>query len=64
MIGVSLTVEHLLPCLIELFKQDNEKGFTKLIFSPEPFNKLVDFLASSTITVGYNGIRDHIMTLI
>jgi serine/threonine-protein phosphatase 4 regulatory subunit 1 len=24
----------------------------------------VDFLASSTITVGYNGIRDHIMTLL
>jgi hypothetical protein len=64
MIGVSLTVEHLLPCIIELLKQDNEKGFTKLIFSENNFNRLIDFLASSTITIGYNGVRDQIMTLI
>ena len=44
MIGVSLTVEHLLPCIIELFKQDNDKGYTKLIFG-ENFTKLIDFLA-------------------
>ena len=64
LIGVSLTVEHLLPCLIELLKQDNEKGYAKMIFSQELFNKLIDFLASSTITVGYNGLRDHIMQLL
>ncbi len=58
LIGVSLTVEHLLPCLIELFKQDNDKGYTKVIFKPENFEKMIDFLASSSITVGYNGLRD------
>lgn len=60
LLGVSLTVEHLLPALSELFKQDegSEKGYIKLIFAS--LDKLIDFLAASEITVGYNGIRDYI----
>eukprot|EP00347_Sterkiella_histriomuscorum_P006427 403352815 len=62
LLDVSFTVEHLLPCLYEIFKQDDgssEKEYTKFIF--QNLSKLIDFLGASEITVGYNGIRDHIM---
>lgn len=65
LIGVSLTVEHLLPVIQEIFKQDTfesaDKGFIKIIF--QNLNRLIDFLSSSEITVGYNGVRDFIMQL-
>lgn len=35
-----------------------EKGYIKLIFMS--LDKLIGYLASSEITVGYNGIRDHV----
>jgi hypothetical protein len=35
-----------------------EKGYIKLIY--QNMEKLIDYLASSEITVGYNGIRDFI----
>jgi len=62
-LGVGLTVEHLLPALLDLFRQDEEsdKGFIKLIFAS--LNRLVDLLNSSEITIGYNGIRDYITPL-
>jgi hypothetical protein len=56
-------VEHLLPVIQEIFKQDTfesaDKGFIKIIF--QNLNRLIDFLSSSEITVGYNGVRDYIM---
>lgn len=38
-----------------------EKGFIKLIF--QHMDKLISFLSQSEITVGYNGIRDHLTPL-
>lgn len=49
----------------EIFKQDTcesaDKGFIKIIF--QNLNRLIDFLSSSEITVGYNGVRDYIMQM-
>jgi hypothetical protein len=50
-----------------MFKQDThesgaDKGFVKIIF--QHLNRLIDFLSSSEITVGYNGVRDYIMQML
>jgi hypothetical protein len=55
MLGVSLAVEHLLPALLEMFKQDDgsqSKGYVKLIF--QNLSRLLDYLSK----VSHKGCND------
>lgn len=65
-LGVSLTVEHLLPCILEVFQNprtDPEKFqiYVEILF--KELGQLVRYLKNSEIAAGYDGIRDHLIPL-
>ena len=65
-LGVSLTVEHLLPGLLDLIQDASIEpakfqNYVTLLFNE--LSKLISFMSQSTITVGYTGIRDNLTPL-
>lgn len=63
---MALSVEHLLPGLIEILQdrsmdQEQYQEYVKILFNE--LGKLISFLSQSTISAGYNGIRDHLTPL-
>lgn len=55
-----MSIEHL------KHRQDSasgsDKGYSKLIYNG--LSRLIEFLGSSEITVGYNGVRDFVMPIL
>ena len=65
-LGVALSVEHLLPGLIGILQdrsmdQEQYQEYIKILFNE--LGKLISFFTQSTISAGYNGIKDHITPL-
>lgn len=65
-LGVSLTVEHLLPGLQKIItsklnQPDKLQVQIRLLF--RELRKLISYLSQSEITVGYNGIRDYLIPI-
>ena len=61
-LGVSLTVEHLLPGLQKVITSEKNPPeklqlYVRLLF--KEMTRLIGFLSRSEITAGYNGIREN-----
>ena len=66
LLGVSLTVEHLLPVLQKIITSDKNapdklQTYIRLLFKET--TKLIEYLRKSEITAGYNGIRDNLVPI-
>lgn len=62
-IGVGFTVDRLLPALVDLHEKPEgiENDIYSLLF--QGLDKVIGMLSQSELTVGYNGIRDHLLKI-
>ena len=65
-LGVALSVEHLLPGLIGILQdrsmdQEQYQEYIKILFNE--LGKLISFFSRSTSSAGYSGIKDHLTPL-
>jgi hypothetical protein len=65
-LGVSLTVEHLLPGLQKVITSEKNPPeklqlYVRLLF--KEMTRLISYLSKSEITAGYNGIRDNLIPI-
>ena len=61
-IGVPYVVEYLLPALVDVCSQESEdNSFYKIVF--DRIMQIIEQLKQSSIAVGYNGIRDDLVSL-
>ena len=65
-LGVSLTVEHLLPGLQKVITSEKNSPeklqlYVRLLF--KEMTRLIGFLSRSEITAGYNGIRENLIPI-